>query len=357
MAAAGSVVRAEAPVGDRTLSHGSGMAERPHLSGRVRCPDIIALPLRGGRSQRDRENVIPARAAGRRTERRGTALRSWPGRVAAPRKLGSTVRPSFGPSPVRVIFRIEVTVPASQTRAERLADEIASAILAGALAPGLHLDEQVLAQRFGVSRTPVRDALRLLSGTGLIDLRPRTGATVRTITPDERDMLFVAMGEVEATCARLATLSMTPAERAGLQNLHDTMGRLAEAGDRDGYTHANQAFHALLYAGGHNSVVEEIALSLRRRLTPFRRAQFRAPGRLHRSHAEHAAVVRAVLARDAAAANAAMLIHMSIVEDAFESLDASPSQDRSVDAREPARRPVGGARAAARPLRRERQRR
>ena len=75
-------------------------------------------------------------------------------------------------------------------------------------------------------------------------------------------------------------------------------------------------------------VVEEIAVALRRRLTPFRRAQFQAVGRLARSHAEHGSVVRAVLARDAAAANAAMLIHMSIVEDAFETVDAAPAQTR-----------------------------
>ncbi|MGU3362663.1 GntR family transcriptional regulator [Methylobacterium sp. M6A4_1b] len=229
-------------------------------------------------------------------------------------------------------------MPASQTRAERLADEIAGDILAGTLAPGVHLDEQVLAKRFGVSRTPVRDALRLLSGTGLIDLRPRIGATVRTITPDELDMLFIAMGEVEATCARLATLSMTPAERAALQNLHEAMGRLAEAGDREGYADANQTFHGALYTGAHNSVVEEIAISLRQRLTPYRRAQFRAPGRLHRSHAEHGAVVRAVLSRDASAANAAMLIHMSIVEDAFEAVDAVPAQDRATAREAPGRR-------------------
>lgn len=219
-------------------------------------------------------------------------------------------------------------MPASQTRAEHLAEQIANDILTGVLAPGLHLDEQALARRFCVSRTPVRDALRLLSGTGLIDLRPRAGATVRTITPDELDMLFIAMGEIEATCARLATLSMTPSERSRLRAVHEAMGRLADSGDREGYVVANQDFHSLLYAGAHNSVVEEIAMSLRRRLTPFRRAQFRAIGRLHRSHAEHGSVVRAVLARDAAAANAAMLIHMSIVEDAFEAVDAAPAEDR-----------------------------
>ncbi|GJE17131.1 GntR family transcriptional regulator [Methylobacterium marchantiae] len=214
------------------------------------------------------------------------------------------------------------------TRAEHLADQIANDIMNGLFAPGFHLDEQVLAKRFGVSRTPVRDALRLLNGTGLIDLRPRAGAMVRRMAPDELDMLFIAMGEIEATCARLATLSMTPMERSRLQSLHDTMARLADMEDREGYITANQEFHGLLYAGAHNSVVEEIAVSLRRRLTPYRKAQFRAPGRLHRSHAEHGAVVRAVLGRDAAAANAAMLIHMSIVEDVFETVDSAPAQER-----------------------------
>ena len=246
-------------------------------------------------------------------------------------------------------------MPAPQTRAERLADQIANDILSGVLAPGLHLDEQVLAKRFGVSRTPVRDALRLLSGTGLIDLRPRAGATVRTITPDELDMLFIAMGEVEATCARLATLSMTPTERSRLQTLHEAMGRMADDGDREHYVTANQDFHGLIYAGAHNSVVEEIAMSLRRRLTPYRKAQFKAPGRLHRSHAEHGSVVRAVLARDAAAANASMLIHMSIVEDVFEAVDAAPAQERET-ARERAvdRRPASAAAAGSDRLERQR---
>ncbi len=211
----------------------------------------------------------------------------------------------------------------TKTRAETLSERIADEILAGALPPGLHLDEQVLARRFGVSRTPVRDALRLLSGTGLIDIRPRLGATVRTVTTEELDTLFVAMGEIEASCARLATLSMTRAERAALRTQHEAMARLAVAGDREAYVEANLAFHGLLYAGAHNPAIEDIARSLRRRLMPYRRAQFNAPGRLARSHAEHDLVVRAVLARDAAGANAAMLVHMSVVEDVFVDLAGS----------------------------------
>jgi DNA-binding GntR family transcriptional regulator len=251
-------------------------------------------------------------------------------------------------------------VTVTKTRAETLSERIADEILAGALPPGLHLDEQVLARRFGVSRTPVRDALRLLSGTGLIDIRPRLGATVRTVTTEELDTLFVAMGEIEASCARLATLSMTRAERAALRTQHEAMARLAEAGDREAYVEANLAFHGLLYAGAHNPAIEDIARSLRRRLMPYRRAQFNAPGRLARSHAEHDLVVRAVLARDAAGANAAMLVHMSVVEDVFVDLAGAVQREGPAEApagaggtlrREPrpsAARPARNSRSEAR---------
>lgn len=221
-------------------------------------------------------------------------------------------------------------VTPARTRAERLSEEIASAILDGALAPGMHLDEKLLAQRFGVSRTPVRDALRMLVGTGLVDLRPRLGATVRMVAPDELDMMFIAMGEIEATCARLSTLGMSSGERGKLRTLHEQMGTIAEADDREAYIEANTLFHAMIYQGAHNSVVEEIASNLRRRLTPYRKAQFAAPGRLKRSHAEHGLVVRAVLARDAAAANAAMLVHMSVVEDVFEAVDVDKAAQRAL---------------------------
>ena len=123
------------------------------------------------------------------------------------------------------------------------------------------------------------------------------------------------MAEIEAACARLAAMSMTPIERRRLQNLHESMAALARRGERDDYAAANVAFHTCVYSGAHNEILAEFAGGLRRRLAPFRRAQFRAEGRLARSHAEHAAVVQAILACDAAAAHAAMFHHMSLVED------------------------------------------
>ena len=210
-----------------------------------------------------------------------------------------------------------------QTHTEKLAAEIADAILSGAFAPGFRLDEQSLAQRYNVSRTPVREALRQLAATGLIDLRPRRGAVVAQVTPAQLEELFVAMGEMEATCARLAAISMTPVERRRLQSLHEGMAELVRHGDPEAFSVANQTFHALIYAGAHNPVLAEFTAGHRRRLEPFRRIQSRTSGRLPRSHAEHEAVVRAILSGDAMTAHAEMLHHVSLVEDAFEQFRVS----------------------------------
>jgi DNA-binding GntR family transcriptional regulator len=193
-----------------------------------------------------------------------------------------------------------VTETDNQTHAEKLAGEIADAILSGAFAPGFRLDEQSPAQRYNVSRTPVREALRQLAATGLIEIRPRRGAIVAQVTPAELEEMFVAMGEMEATCARLAAI------------------RMVRHGEPEAFAAANQSFHALIYAGAHNPMLAEFTAGLRRRLAPFRRLQFRTAGRLPRSHTEHEAVVRAILSGDATTAHAAMLHHVSLVEDAFE---------------------------------------
>lgn len=206
------------------------------------------------------------------------------------------------------------------TRADRLAADLADAIIAGDLTPGMRLDEAGLAKRYGVSRTPVREALRQLATSGLIDMRPRRGAVVTHVTSRQLDGLFVAMGELEATCARLAALSMTPIERRRLEDLHDSMAEVARSGAAEDYAQANIGFHSAIYAGAHNELLADAALGLRRRTAPFRRAQFRAPDRLLSSHAEHGVVLTAILRGDATEAHAAMIRHVNLVEIAYERL-------------------------------------
>jgi DNA-binding GntR family transcriptional regulator len=210
-----------------------------------------------------------------------------------------------------------------RTRSDRLAAAIADAIVSAELPPGTRLDEQGLADRYEVSRTPVREALRQLATSGLIEMRPHRGAVVAAVTRERLEALFVAMGEMEATCARLCALCMTPLERRRLQALQEAMADLVHQGDPAPYEQANVVFHSAIYAGAHNAVLQEMTAGLRRRLAPFRRAQFRTAGRLARSFAEHAEVVRAIVAGDAAAAHRTMLHHVSLVGDAFEEFAVS----------------------------------
>lgn len=206
------------------------------------------------------------------------------------------------------------------TAAEKLAEALAEAIFTRELAPGMRLDEQQLAQRFSVSRTPVREALRQLATTGLIEVRPHRGAIVAEASPQQLEELFVAMGELEATCARLAAMSMAPTERRRLQSLYASMESLAKEGDAAAFAEANLKFHTLIYTGSHNTVIADMTAGLRRRLRPYRQAQFRLEGRPSRSHAEHGAVVDAIIRGSADAAHAAMLEHVTRIEASFEEL-------------------------------------
>jgi DNA-binding GntR family transcriptional regulator len=207
-----------------------------------------------------------------------------------------------------------------QANTQTLAKQIETLVLSGELLPGAKLDEQGLAQRFQISRTPVREALRELASTGLIELRRNRGAFVAEVTPEKLEEMFVAMAEMEATCARLAAMSMSPLERRGLQRLHERMAGMAAAGDVEEFRAANETFHALIYQGAHNGILEDSVSGLRRRVAAYRRAQFRTAGRLSSSHAEHEAVVRAIVSGEPARSHAAMLLHVDLVGASFEKL-------------------------------------
>lgn len=204
------------------------------------------------------------------------------------------------------------------TTAERVSEGIADDIVSGVLAPGTRLEEQALADRHGVSRTPIREAIRLLAASGLVEFRPRKGALVTRVTERRLTEMFIAMAEMEATCARFAATNMSARDRAALESHHVGMADLVRRGDPDAYDAANLEFHSRIYAGARNAELAEFTAALRRRLQPFRRAQFRALGRLAKSHAEHEAVVAAILRADAGLAYRRMLDHVALVETAFE---------------------------------------
>lgn len=192
------------------------------------------------------------------------------------------------------------------------------------LEPGTPLDEQELAARFGVSRTPVREAIRQLSASGLVSVRPHRGAVVALPTPTQLHDMFEAMAELEALCAGLAARNMTVPERRGLEGLHQALRTLVHEGDPLRYHETNEAFHAAIYAGSHNGYLAELTLMTRARVAPFRRAQFRAAGRLGGSYQEHDLIVQAILRGDQSGAAEAMRAHIGIVRDAFRNYAGAP---------------------------------
>lgn len=195
-----------------------------------------------------------------------------------------------------------------------LVDEIAS----GILRPGEALDEQQLADRFGASRTPVREALRELAVTGLVEMRPRRGVIVAQVTTEMIMDMFEMTAEMEAMCVRLATYRMTPLERCRLQQMHDQSKAMVEQGDYDAYDTFNWEFHQVIYRATHNVFMAEQAIALRTRMAAFRRTQLRQPGRLERSRNEHDAIMVAVARGDGDEAASLMRAHLLNASSALE---------------------------------------
>ncbi len=184
---------------------------------------------------------------------------------------------------------------ARPTRADLVREALADDIICGRVPAGARLDEASLARRFAVSRTPVREALRELAAAGLVRSRAHRGAVAATITEERVAELFEALAELEAVCARLSAIKMAPGERRRLEELHRRCGDLVRSSHSDLYHAANADFHAAIRGGSRNSVLQEMVADLRRRFAPLSRAQFRGPGRLAQSYAEHDEIVRAIL--------------------------------------------------------------
>ena len=212
----------------------------------------------------------------------------------------------------------EAPLVVKQTRAEELRLQLADEIVRGVLAPGATLDETELARRFSVSRTPVREAIRMLGASGLVEVRAHRAAVVAQPSHEHIVGMFEAMAELESLCAGHAAERMTSIERRGLEDIHERLRVLIQEGDPQRYHEMNEAFHGCIYAGAHNSYLAELTLMTRARVQPFRRAQFRIIGRLSKSHVEHDRVVQAILRGERTIAAQAMYQHIIKVRDEYE---------------------------------------
>ena len=193
-----------------------------------------------------------------------------------------------------------------------LSDEVfhalIKAILSGDVQPGARLDEPSICRKFGVSRTPIREALRRLSGTGLVEVTPRRGVTVARIDVEQLNNMFEALGEFEALCARLSAVRMTALEKKRFEVLNSIRQKKIADGGSD-FAAMNYEFHEAVYLGAHNPSIASVARNFRQRLAPFRALQF-VPGRTEYSFHEHDDIVQAVINSDPARAYNFMRDHV-----------------------------------------------
>lgn len=194
---------------------------------------------------------------------------------------------------------------------KKYADDVHAALLSGILEgkyqPGDILNEIPLAEEFGVSRTPVREALQRLSAASLVERGPRRAVIVSKVPIQTLYALFEAMGEVEALVARFAALRMSELERQALN-------AAVEAGEDSSlpFEEVNRRFHKALRNGAHNPVLEEVLDDLEMRSMPWRLVQFRRRAdRIAPSQREHRAIAAAITAQDANEAQRLMRAHIA----------------------------------------------
>ncbi|MGD9865318.1 MAG: GntR family transcriptional regulator [Pseudodonghicola sp.] len=194
--------------------------------------------------------------------------------------------------------------------AESIFDALIAGIVAGQMCPGEPLVEQALAEQFGVSRTPVREALHRLEQANLAERGPRRAFFVRKMKAEDLAELFEAAGEVESVLAALAAHRMSEIERHTLMTILDEGEACGD--DPEAYGEINTRFHETIKNGAHNAILAATLDDLNLRTQAWRAANFHEnQRRLATSRAEHRAIAEAILARDADETRRRMCSHVA----------------------------------------------
>ncbi|MBK5942641.1 MAG: GntR family transcriptional regulator [Halorhodospira halophila] len=192
----------------------------------------------------------------------------------------------------------------------QVADLLRERIFRQELSPGDRVDELALAEELGVSRTPVREALKILDADGLVTLEPHRGCRVRELSQDDLAHLFPVMAVLEGLIARECVERIDQQAVDELFELHEQLEAAAADGDIDRYYEHNYRFHTRLQELCGNPYLQRVAAELRRILILARHRQLRTPGRLQASLGEHRQLMEAFRDRDPEAADACMKGHL-----------------------------------------------
>jgi DNA-binding GntR family transcriptional regulator len=180
----------------------------------------------------------------------------------------------------------------------------------GALVRGQRIIEADLCAQIGVSRTPLREALRVLESEGLVELTPHKGVHIRQPSMNEIQEMFEVMGVLEGTCARLAVQKMTAAAWRKIERLHQKLEVHYQKGDRERYIAVNNVLHALIQELAGNRVLDDIVHRLREKVALYRHQQIYEPRRFDQSIREHREILDALRRRDLHAAELRMKRHL-----------------------------------------------
>ncbi len=181
---------------------------------------------------------------------------------------------------------------------DELAERVRRMIVEGEIDAGARINERDLCERFGVSRTPLREALKVLAREGYVCLTPNRGATAATLTVEDLEEAFPVMGALEALAGELAGRNATDAQIAGIVELNERMRACHRSGDRPGYFALNEAIHLALAEASGNRTLEQMQRSLDGRV---RRGRYQANisrERWDEAMEEHEAMAAALAARD-----------------------------------------------------------
>lgn len=210
-----------------------------------------------------------------------------------------------------------------------VAEQLRERIFSGDLAPGSLVDELALAEGLQISRTPLREALKVLAAEGLVRHEPRRGSFVAQVTEQDLDEIFPVIALLEGRCAYEATSKASDADVAALETLHTRLQQHAKAKRIAEYYEVNFAIHEAIITLANNKWLAQVIGDLRKIVKLARLQQLHAPGRLEQSLSEHMAVFAALKARDANAAEAAMCMHLTRQREALRELARARAVNQS----------------------------
>ena len=195
-----------------------------------------------------------------------------------------------------------------------LHDEVAARlrelILDGELEPRARVNELELCERFGISRTPLREAIKILATEGLLELLPNRGARVASISEQELDELLEVVAGLEATAAELACRHITEAEFEAIEGLHDAMVAAWRRADDPAYFELNRTIHEAIMRASRNATLQAIYANLSGRIQRARYGAHKTPEQWQRAVEEHGRMVEFLRARDGTSLAALMREHI-----------------------------------------------